>query len=133
MFCFFTHLKPWKIRILKKWKNLLEVSSFSTCVPKIKITWYTVPEIGSETDRVFCNFGPFFALIPASNLENQNFEKMKKEPGDVIILHMFTINDDHMMYGSWDMERDRQSFLSFWPIFCSFSPITTLKIKILKK
>ena len=133
MFCFFTHLKPWKIRILKKWKNLLEVSSFSTCVPKIKITWYTVPEIGSETDRVFCNFGPFFALIPASNPENQNFVKMKKAPGDVILLHMCTKTHDHTMYASWDMEYDRQNFLSLWIIFCPFSPIMTWKIKILKK
>ena len=24
----------------------------------------TVPEIWSETDRIFCHFGPFFAFIP---------------------------------------------------------------------
>ena len=44
--------------------------------------------------------------------ENQNFEKMKKAPGDIIILHKSTINDNHMMYGSWDMKRDWQMFLS---------------------
>ena len=27
----------------------------------------TVPEIQSETDRIFCPFGPFFALIPPHN------------------------------------------------------------------
>ena len=32
--------------------------------------------------------------------ENQNFEKMKKTPEDIIILDMCTINDSHMMYGS---------------------------------
>ena len=31
---------------------------------------------------------------------------MEKAPGDIIILHMCTKNDDHMMYGSWDMVRD---------------------------
>ena len=37
-----------------------------------------------------------------------------------------------MMYGSWDTECNRQNFLSFWTIFCSFTPLTTRKIKILK-
>ena len=27
-----------------------------------------------------------------------------------------------MMYGSWDMEREGQSVLSFWVIFCPFTP-----------
>ena len=55
-----------------------------------------VPEIW----RVFVildNFLPFY--IP-NNPENQNFEKMKKAIGDVIILDMRTKNHNHMMYGS---------------------------------
>ena len=32
--------------------------------------------------------------------ENQNFEKIKKTPEDIIILQMCTINGSHMMYGS---------------------------------
>ena len=62
------------------------------------------PEIESETGRIFCHFGPFFALLPPNNTENKNFEKMKKMPGHIIILHMCTINEIHMMYGSSDME-----------------------------
>ena len=58
-----------------------------------------VPEILSVTDRIFCHFGPFFALYPPNNPKNQNFEKMKKTPGDIIILHKCTINDNHMMHG----------------------------------
>ena len=38
-----------------------------------------VPKIQSETDRIYCYFGPFFALSPPHNLENQNFEKRKKK------------------------------------------------------
>ena len=56
---------------------------------------------------------------------------MKKTPEDIIILHMCTITYDHMMYGSWDIKHDRQNFLSFWAVFCPFTPITQ-KIKILK-
>ena len=48
-----------------------------------------------------------------------------------MILHMCTINDNHMMYGSWNMEHDRQNALSFWTIFCTFVPLTTPKMKIL--
>ena len=59
-----------------------------------------VPEIWSATDKIFCHFGPFFALLPPNNPKNQNFEKMKKPPGDIITLHMCTINDNHTMYGS---------------------------------
>ena len=53
------------------------------------------------------------------NQKNQNFEKLKKPPGDIIILRMCTINDNHMIFGSWDIKCDRQIFLSFWTIFCS--------------
>ena len=57
-----------------------------------------VPEIGNVTDRIFCHLGPFFALLPPNNPKNQNFEKLKKNPGDIILLHMCTINDNQMMY-----------------------------------
>ena len=46
---------------------------------------------------------------------------------------MCTINDDYMVYGSRDMELDRQNFLSFGAIFCPFTPLMTQKINILKK
>ena len=55
-------LKTQKSKILKKWKKLLEIS-FYTYVPKIKITWCTVPEKRSKTDIIFCHFGAFFALL----------------------------------------------------------------------
>ena len=57
-------LITWKTRILKKRKKWLEISSFYTCVLKTMIIRSTVPEIQSETDRIFCHFGPFFALLP---------------------------------------------------------------------
>ena len=77
---------------------------------------------------IFCPF------IPPNNLKNQNFEKMNKTPRDIMILNMCTINDNHVMHGdSWDIKRNGQFFLSFWPIFCIFTPLTTRKIKIFKK
>ena len=57
---------------------------------------------------------------------------MKKIAGDIIILHMCTKNHNNAMYGSWEMERDGQNFLSFWTVLCPFTHLTTKKFKILK-
>ena len=59
-----------------------------------------VLEIWSATDRIFGHFGPFLSFYLPNNPKNQNFEKMKKKSGDVIILHRCNINYNHMMYGS---------------------------------
>ena len=69
-----------------------------------------VLEISSTTDRIFCDFGPFFVLLPPpshrappltrNNPKNQNFEKMKKIDGDIITLLLCTKSDNHIMYGS---------------------------------
>ena len=52
-----------KIKILKKYKNCLEITSFYTCVTQMTIIWCTVPQIWSSKDRIFCHFGPVFALL----------------------------------------------------------------------
>ena len=81
----------------------------------------------------FLSFWTIFALLPLEQPEKSKFWKNKKKLGDIVILHMCTINDNHMMHGSWDMETDEKNVLSFWTIFCSFTPLTTWKINILKK
>ena len=65
------------------------------------------------------HFLPFYSLIIQ---KIKILKKMKKIHGDIIILKMCTKNYNHMMYGSLDMEWD--SFLSFWTIFCTFTPLT---------
>ena len=57
---------------------------------------------------------------------------MKKIAGDIIILHMCTKNHNHMMYGSWDMECDRQNFLSLWTVFALLPPYGPKKSKFWK-
>ena len=93
----FYHPKNPKNQNFEKWKNLLEISSFYTFVPKITIIWFRVPEIQSETDRIFCHFGfwaifcpspPFPLMILNNDPENQHFEKKKKMPGDIIFLYL---------------------------------------------
>ena len=63
-FCPFTQLTTQKIKILKKWKKHLQISSFYTSVPKIMTICYTVPEIWPVTDVNFIfHFGLFFAHL----------------------------------------------------------------------
>ena len=113
----FTPLTTRKIKILKKRKNSLE--------------WFL--RYRAWQIKYFVILNHFLHFHPLNNPKNKNFEKMKIKPGDIIILHMCTINDNHMMYGSWDIECNRQIFLWFWTIFCPFIPLTTWKIKFFKK
>ena len=93
-------------------------------------------EHDTEFFVILDHFLPFYPP-PPNNPKNQNFEKMKKKPNktprDIIILHTYTINDNHIMYVSGDMECDGQIFLLFWTILCPFTPTMTQRIKILKK
>ena len=90
-------------------------------------------DIKRKGQSFFVILGHVLTFDPPNNPKNQSFEK--KTPGDISILHLCNTNDDHMMYGSWDTERDRQNFFSFWTIFWTFMPLplTTERIKILKK
>ena len=95
------------------------------------VIWCMVHEIWSAMDRVFCHFGLFFSLLPE---KVKILKKWKKRPCIcIIILHMCIINDNHIMYSSWDMEGDGQNFLSFWTVFCPFTPPNNPKTKIFGK
>ena len=51
---------------------------------------------GRQTE-FFVILDNFLPLYPPNNLKNQNFQKMKKITGDIIILHMCTKNYGQMM------------------------------------
>ena len=67
--------------------------------------WYGSWDTEWDTE-FFVILGHFLAFYPPNSQKNQNFKKMKKVPGHIIILHMCTKSDDHMIYCSWDMVRD---------------------------
>ena len=76
----------------------------------------------------------FLSFDPLNNPKNQNLEKIKKKnPRDIIILHLCTTNDNHMMHGSSDIKCNRQNFLSFWAIFLPFYPPSSPKNQNVKK
>ena len=65
----------------------------------------------------------FCPLTPLTAWKIKILKKWKKKHGDIIILQKCTINDNHMIYGSWDMKHERDNFLSFWTtVFCPFTP-----------
>ena len=99
----------------------------------MKIIWYMIPEIWGATDAIFLSLWAIVCSSSHWRLGNQNFEKLKKAPGDNIILKICTINYNHMIYGSWDMELERRCLLSFWTVFCPFTSLRTQKIKLFKK
>ena len=55
---------------------------------------------GAQQTEVFVILDYSFPFYPTKNPENQNFEKMKKIAVDIIILHMGTLNENHMTHGS---------------------------------
>ena len=92
-----------------------------------------VPEIRSEQTEFFVALGHFCPITPLTARKSKLKKKMKKSPGDVIILHKCTKNHDRILHFSCDTERDRcNCYFSFWAIFCPFTPLTAQKIKILK-
>ena len=96
---FYTLKNPINQNFGKLKKKYLEIMSFYTNVPKIMIICYAVPEIRCMTNVILIFYlGYFLPFYPLNDPKNQNFKKMKKSSGDIIMLHMCTKNNDHMMY-----------------------------------
>ena len=82
----------------------------------------------------FLSFWTFFCSFTA--LITRKIIILKKWKKCLEILSFYTKipkMTNHIMYGSWDIEGSGQNFLSFWNIFCPFTPLTTWKIKLSKK
>ena len=130
----FTPLTTPKIKILKKWKSTWRYHYFMQVYHKWQSydVWFLECEMwGTE---FFAILGLFLPFYNTNNPKNQNFEKMKKTLGDIIILHKCTKNHNHMLYYSWDMAHNGCNFyFSFRAIFCPFTSLTAWKIKIYKK
>ena len=90
-------------------------------------------KIQSVTDIIICHFRSFFALLSHYWPGKLKFGKMLKKSADIILLRMCTINQGHMMYGSWDIKCKGQSFFAILGhLFCPLTLLATEKIKILK-
>ena len=127
IFCRFTPVTTWKIKTLRKWKKHLDMSSFYTYVPKITIIWCMLPEIWSTRDKFF-HFGSFFTLYwPQKSKFGKNEENAQ--------IHYYHLTHLYHKWKSYDVcsfryGMQQMQFLSFWAIFCLFTPLTIQKIKI---
>ena len=70
-----------------------------------------------DKQNIFSFWAIFFSFSPPT-IQKMKISRLKKASGDIIILHTCAINDNHMMYFSWDTGHNRHNFLSFWTIFC---------------
>ena len=75
-------------------KHLIMLLSFYTGISQIMIILCMVPEIWSTTDIIFFSFCPFTLL---TNQKIKILKKKLRNPGDIIISHRCTINDNHMI------------------------------------
>ena len=78
IFCPFTPLTAQKMKMKKKWKKHLDISSFYTSIPKIMIIYYTFRRYGTWQMLLFFIVGYFFPLKSPNSPKNQSLKKMKK-------------------------------------------------------
>ena len=106
-----------------------------TRVPRIKTIWSAIPGMWSETVRIFCHFGPFFVLLPQHPLPPPNplpplplmipkihiLKQNWKKCLEILsfYIYMCIINEDHMIYHSWNIRCYRQVILGH---FLPFQP-----------
>ena len=90
---------------------------------------------GVQWAEFFVILDRFLPFYPPNNPQKTKFwEKKKKNCLEILSFYTAaTINENYMMYGSWDTKHVGPTFLPFWTIYCTFTPPTTQKIKILKK
>ena len=97
----------------KKKKTPADIVIKHKCTINDNYMMYGSWDMKRDRQNFFFILGHFFPFYPTNNPKNQNREKMKKTPGDIIILHLRTRNDDHMLYCSWDIAHNKIKFLFF--------------------
>ena len=114
--------KDLKNQKFEKMKKKHQEISFYTCatINDNHNVWFLT--YGLWQTKFFSTLDHFLPFYLPNDPKNQNVLKKKKAPGDIIILQKCTKNENHMMYGSWDIKCDGPNFLLFWTAFCPFTP-----------
>ena len=130
IFCPLTPLKTNKIRIWKNEKNCFRYHHFTDAYQNHAHMIY------GSWDKQWNgqSFLPFEPPTPLNDPENQNFEKMKKASGDIIIFYKCTINRDHICCIVPEIWRvtDVSSLSHFELFFALLPPWRSEKSKFLK-
>ena len=119
---FFALLSPpttQKIKILEKWKKTPgDIIILHKCAVNDNNMMYGSSDMRCDRQNFFVILDHFLPFYPPNNLKNQNFEKLKKIPGDIMILHKCTKNHDHMLYCFLDMMPNGfNCYFTFWATF----------------
>ena len=77
-FAILPHFWPWKLKLGKNVKKHLEILSFCTCIPLIKILWYMVLRYEVQQTGFFCHLGQFFGLLSPKQPKKWKYPKWKK-------------------------------------------------------
>ena len=108
IFCHFTYLTPQKIKILKKWKKHLVMSSFYIFVPKITVIYNVCfPRYG----QIFLTF---WTILPYYWPQNLKFGKNVKNNWMYPFLHVY---HKWRSSGVWFLRYKTQ-----WTVLCHFEP-----------
>ena len=110
-----------KNKILKKWKSIWTYH-FKLVWKKLDHMMYAY----SDMDYNRHNFLSFQAILYSFTrlltTKISIWKRCKKTTGDIIILHMCTSNQNHIMYGSWDKKCKGQSFFVILGHFLLLAP-----------
>ena len=87
----------------------------------MKIIRYMVAEIWSTANRSFCHFEPFCPFIPLTTWKIKTLKKGNKNL-EISFFYKCTVNENHRIYGSWDMKRGRLNFFVILGHFFPFYP-----------
>ena len=115
------------IRIdFEKLKKIMEILSLYTREPSMKVIWCMIPGIQGTTDKIFCHFGPFFALstLPLTAWEIKIWKLDKNTWRNYHFTHKYHIwqsfefNVWLLRYGARHTE-----YFVILDCFCSFTPL----------
>ena len=116
----FIPLPTQKIKILKYWKKRLEILIIlQMCTINEDHTMYgscDMIEVDGQNLQSFWTIFSLFSLLTTRKIKILKIWK-KKTPGHIIILQICTINDNYIMYGSWDRSATARMFCHFGPCF----------------
>ena len=118
IFCPFSPLTTRKIKVLKLKKTPGDIIISHICTINDNLFMYGSWDM--EHNIILCHSGSFFALLPPYGPRKSKFRKNEKNTWRYY--HFTNINNNHMIHGSSDMKCNGQNFLSFWTVFCPFTP-----------
>ena len=133
-FCPFTPLTAWKIKISKKWKKHLQISSFYTSVPKTSdYMLYCSWDMARDGCNCCFSFWAIFCPFTPVTVQKIKISTKKKRKKSLEISLSTTVPKimiiSYTVPEIWHM---RSNYFSFWAIFCPFTLLTAQKIKISK-